>query len=165
MNTHHPHTRPSRDRDRDRDFDFDRNDGDAMSSSMSELKGSSSSSRKSGSGGKGGGGGGFQSMNLSPPIFRSILKRGYRVPTPIQRRAIPPALAGRDLVAMARTGSGKTAAFLIPLLQRLEHHATKVIMLSLSISLRLLSTSEWGFQHVFFFFFFFVFSSFYLPNI
>lgn len=51
---------------------------------------------------------------------------GYRVPTPIQRKAIPVILDGRDIVAMARTGSGKTAAFLIPMLERLKAHSGKV---------------------------------------
>lgn len=48
--------------------------------------------------------GGFQSLGLSAHIIGGILKMGYKVPTPIQRKALPLALAGRDLVAMARTG-------------------------------------------------------------
>ncbi len=64
--------------------------------------------------------GGFQSMGLDASVLRGVLKCGYRVPTPIQRKAIPLALEGRDVVAMARTGSGKTAAFLVPLFQRLK---------------------------------------------
>eukprot|EP00741_Cyanophora_paradoxa_P024437 tig00022075_g23594.t1 len=67
--------------------------------------------------------GGFQSMGLSPPIFQAILKKGYRMPTPIQRKSIPVGIRGDDLVAMARTGSGKTAAFLIPVLERLQTHS------------------------------------------
>lgn len=66
--------------------------------------------------------GGFQSMGLSYPILKGVLDKGYRVPTPIQRKVIPIALEGRDVVAMARTGSGKTAAFLVPVLQRLQAH-------------------------------------------
>ena len=67
-------------------------------------------------------GGGFQTLGLFGPLFRAIQKKGYRVPTPVQRKVLPLALAGRDVVAMARTGSGKTAAFLIPLIQGLVAH-------------------------------------------
>ncbi|KAH3763881.1 ATP-dependent RNA helicase DDX54 [Pelomyxa schiedti] len=70
-------------------------------------------------------GGGFQSMGLSKPVLQGVIKRGYLVPTPIQRLVIPQALKGLDVVAMARTGSGKTAAFLIPLLNALGEHSSK----------------------------------------
>uniref|UniRef100_A0A1I8IU19 RNA helicase n=1 Tax=Macrostomum lignano TaxID=282301 RepID=A0A1I8IU19_9PLAT len=66
--------------------------------------------------------GGFQSLGLSAPVYKGIVRKGYRVPTPIQRKTMPHILAGRDVVAMARTGSGKTAAFLVPLLERLRAH-------------------------------------------
>ncbi|KAI4495341.1 hypothetical protein M0804_001542 [Polistes exclamans] len=69
--------------------------------------------------------GGFQSMALSYPVLKGILKRGYKVPTPIQRKTIPLALEGRDIVAMARTGSGKTACFLIPLFEKLKTRQAK----------------------------------------
>ena len=51
--------------------------------------------------------GGFQAMNLSQNILKGVLRKGYRLPTPIQRKAIPAAMMGKDVVAMARTGSGK----------------------------------------------------------
>ncbi|KAM9055256.1 ATP-dependent RNA helicase DDX54 [Megaptera novaeangliae] len=66
--------------------------------------------------------GGFQSMGLSYPVFKGIMKKGYKVPTPIQRKTIPVILDGKDVVAMARTGSGKTACFLIPMFERLKTH-------------------------------------------
>lgn len=67
-------------------------------------------------------GGGFETLGLGPNVFRAIKRKGYRVPTPIQRKTLPLILSGADVVAMARTGSGKTAAFLIPMLQRLQQH-------------------------------------------
>lgn len=69
--------------------------------------------------------GGFESLGLSPPIFRGVKRKGYQVPTPIQRKTMPLILAGHDVVAMARTGSGKTAAFLIPMLEKLKEHSIK----------------------------------------
>ena len=56
--------------------------------------------------------GGFQSLGLSPNILGGILKMGYKVPTPIQRKTLPIALSGRDLVAMARTGPFVSAVLL-----------------------------------------------------
>ncbi|XP_046496634.1 ATP-dependent RNA helicase DDX54 [Equus quagga] len=69
--------------------------------------------------------GGFQSMGLSYPVFRGVMKKGYKVPTPIQRKTIPVILDGKDVVAMARTGSGKTACFLIPMFERLKTHSAQ----------------------------------------
>lgn len=57
-------------------------------------------------------------MGLSVELLRAIKRKGYRLPTPIQRRAMPLILQGVDLIGMARTGSGKTAAFVIPMLEK-----------------------------------------------
>ena len=61
----------------------------------------------------------FSSFNLDPALLRSVADLGFTEPTPIQRDGIPHGLAGRDLVACAMTGSGKTAAFLLPIMNRL----------------------------------------------
>jgi len=61
----------------------------------------------------------FQSLGLPEPILKSVRAVGYKEPTPIQLQAIPMILPGRDLVAAAQTGSGKTAAFILPILARL----------------------------------------------
>lgn len=62
----------------------------------------------------------FSEFNLSPRIAAGVAALGYQEPTPIQQQAIPPILAGRDLMGLAQTGTGKTAAFALPILQRLE---------------------------------------------
>ncbi|XP_041362054.1 ATP-dependent RNA helicase DDX54-like [Gigantopelta aegis] len=69
--------------------------------------------------------GGFQVMGLSYAISKGISRKGYKIPTPIQRKTIPLIIDGKDIVAMARTGSGKTAAFLIPMFERLITHSSK----------------------------------------
>lgn len=61
----------------------------------------------------------FDRFALDPRILAQIAAAGYTTPTPIQQRAIPPVLAGRDVMGLAQTGTGKTAAFLLPILQRL----------------------------------------------
>ncbi len=65
----------------------------------------------------------FKSLNIIEPILRSIKQEGYEIPTPIQKEAIPIVLRGTDLLGCAQTGTGKTAAFAIPILQLL--HANK----------------------------------------
>jgi ATP-dependent RNA helicase RhlE len=65
----------------------------------------------------------FSALGLVPPLLRAVREAGYETPTPIQRDAIPPALAGRDLLGCAQTGTGKTAAFALPILQSLDARA------------------------------------------
>ncbi len=65
----------------------------------------------------------FSSLHLDPQILQAVEDTGYTTPTPIQQQAIPLVLDGRDLMAMAQTGTGKTAAFTLPLLQRLLPYA------------------------------------------
>ncbi|HEU5316400.1 MAG TPA: DEAD/DEAH box helicase [Chloroflexota bacterium] len=62
----------------------------------------------------------FDAFDLSAPVTRALAELGFDVPTPIQREAVPPLLAGRDVVAQAQTGTGKTAAFGIPIVERAE---------------------------------------------
>ena len=61
----------------------------------------------------------FASLGLSEPVLRAVEDAGYRAPTPIQAEAIPLVLKGRDLIGLAQTGTGKTAAFTLPLVDRL----------------------------------------------
>jgi ATP-dependent RNA helicase RhlE len=61
----------------------------------------------------------FETFNLNPSIMAGVRALGYVTPTPIQEQAIPPILQGRDLIGLAQTGTGKTAAFVLPILQRL----------------------------------------------
>jgi len=64
----------------------------------------------------------FQSLGLAPALVRAVADEGYTQPTPIQSQAIPLILAGRDVLAAAQTGTGKTAGFTLPILQRLAAH-------------------------------------------
>lgn len=68
---------------------------------------------------KAGAGNGFKALGLSDEVYRGIVRMGFRMPTPVQRKALPVILQGVDSVVMARTGSGKTCAFLVPLLEKL----------------------------------------------
>ncbi len=74
----------------------------------------------------------FESLGLSEPLLRAISEVGYEAPTPIQEKTIPPLLAGRDLIGQAQTGTGKTAAFALPMLERLEIGRTEVQVLVLA---------------------------------
>jgi len=68
---------------------------------------------------------GFGGLGLSPALLDALTALGYEEPTPIQREAIPPLLAGRDLLGEAATGTGKTAAFALPLLERIHAEGGK----------------------------------------
>ncbi len=73
----------------------------------------------------------FDLLNLNPHIRENVRKLGFEVPTPIQRKAIPAVLEGRDVIGLAQTGTGKTAAFAIPLLHRLlngPRHQLRVLV-------------------------------------
>ena len=67
----------------------------------------------------------FDALQLDPAILRALQSAGYDSPTPVQAQAVPAALAGRDLMASAQTGSGKTAAFLLPALQKMIRRSDK----------------------------------------
>lgn len=69
--------------------------------------------------------GAFASLGLNSTLCKAILKKGYKQGTPIQRKCIPLLLEGKDVIGMARTGSGKTAAFVLPMLQNLRSHSAK----------------------------------------
>src|SRR6186997_3525032 len=67
----------------------------------------------------------FESLGLLPELLRAVTEQGYTEPTPIQSQAIPVVLSGRDLLGAAQTGTGKTAGFALPILQRLAEHPGK----------------------------------------
>jgi ATP-dependent RNA helicase RhlE len=79
----------------------------------------------------------FTDLGLAQPLLHALAKEGYERPTPIQTKAIPPVMAGRDLLGIAQTGTGKTAAFALPILHRLAQNpkrpaprTTRVLVLS-----------------------------------
>ncbi len=74
----------------------------------------------------------FQSLGLSAPLLDTLAQLGYEAPTPIQARTIPALLAGRDVIGQAQTGTGKTAAFSLPILQQLDlkSNATQALVLT-----------------------------------
>ena len=75
---------------------------------------------------------GFAALGLAPAVLSAIERIGYEQPTPIQAESIPPLLAGRDLIGMAQTGTGKTAAFALPLLSCVDLSLAKPQILVLA---------------------------------
>src|SRR5206468_10100767 len=73
----------------------------------------------------------FPKLGLSPAMLQGVKAMGYVEPTPIQLRAIPLILAGRDVIGSAQTGTGKTAAFALPILSQLGQHSRETRMLVL----------------------------------
>ncbi|MCL2327531.1 MAG: DEAD/DEAH box helicase [Bacteroidetes bacterium] len=67
----------------------------------------------------------FKELNISEPILKALINKKYETPTPIQEQAIPVALSGQDLLGIAQTGTGKTAAFAIPIIQKLNQPQPK----------------------------------------
>src|SRR5882757_6786513 len=91
----------------------------------------------------------FQDFGLADPISRALKEENYHTPTPIQAQTIPLALAGRDVVGIAQTGTGKTAAFALPILHRIlanrikpQPKACRVLVLSPTRELSEEHTSE-----------------------
>ena len=76
----------------------------------------------------------FKSLGLHPSVLKALDEMGFDTPTPIQRDSVPPAIEGRDVLACAATGSGKTAAFLLPILQRLIDDPTRGITRALVLT-------------------------------
>ena len=89
----------------------------------------------------------FEELGLHPDILKGIRHIGFETPTPIQEQAIPPIMAGKDVIASAQTGSGKTAAFVLPILHRLlstprTKHGIRTLILSPTRELALQSTDH-----------------------
>ena len=62
----------------------------------------------------------FESLGLRPELLQAVMGLGFEAPTPIQAQAIPTLLTGRDIIGQAQTGTGKTAAYALPLLDRIQ---------------------------------------------
>ena len=67
----------------------------------------------------------FQSLGLSKTLLKAVASEGYTTPTPVQEQSIPPLLEGRDVLGVAQTGTGKTAAFALPVLQIMQRNKTQ----------------------------------------
>ena len=89
----------------------------------------------------------FRDLKLSAPLLQALDDSGYETPTPIQSQAIPHLLAGRDILGHAPTGTGKTAAFALPLLQRIKLQDKSVQVLTLTPTRELAIQVAEAFQH------------------
>ena len=85
----------------------------------------------------------FSDLGLSQPVLQALDLKGYNEPTPIQAQAIPAVLEGRDLLGIAQTGTGKTAAFSIPMLQILHEDAERARFSAHSRSALIFSSYVW----------------------
>src|SRR3954462_7829570 len=88
----------------------------------------------------------FSKLGLPAPLINGVKAMGYVDPTPIQLRAIPAVLSGGDLIASAQTGTGKTAAFALPILTRLGKHAARPRVLVLDPTRELAAQVETAFR-------------------
>ncbi|MFL5388647.1 MAG: DEAD/DEAH box helicase, partial [Myxococcales bacterium] len=74
---------------------------------------------------------GFSQLGISEKGLAALARAGFEAPTPIQAQAIPPALQGKDVIGCAATGTGKTLAFVLPIVERLEgKHGTRALVLA-----------------------------------
>ena len=78
----------------------------------------------------------FENLNLIEPILKALQEEGYSTPTPIQEKSIPILLQGKDLLGCAQTGTGKTAAFSIPILQKLSLVSTKNFLVTSRLKIK-----------------------------
>jgi ATP-dependent RNA helicase DDX27 len=116
-----------KERDQNNDADGDEDlDAAALEAAYFDTKGSEEAEEAAGKT--------FSDMQLSRPIMRAIENLGFTKPTPIQRIAVPTALTGKDVCASAQTGSGKTAAFLLPILERLLYREKRVAVTRVLVS-------------------------------
>ncbi len=89
----------------------------------------------------------FRDLNLSDPLIRVLNDIGYETPTPIQEQSIPPLLSGRDILGHAPTGTGKTAAFALPLLSKINVKSKQIQVLTLTPTRELAIQVAEAFQH------------------
>lgn len=107
-------------------FDLEASSESDDAAFIAETQAASNRKAKNLKGKSGKKGGGFQAMGLNACLLKNITRKGFSVPTPIQRKTVPLVLDGQDVVGMARTGSGKTAAFVLPMIEKLKSHSAKV---------------------------------------